>query len=418
MSLEQWEKLYRAIRQPLLKDTLTGFNMNLDRIIPVTRELLDGPSLSKNGLRELRERLITSMQYCTAEEWFVPDAEQYRQFTRSFSQQGNLIIGGQAGIAALHLSRLGVNRVICAVPYHGRESEAILKSRGIIVPDLIPSGHEGYDLEHLVFEYPPGLVPLAKGASPRNNRFIVSPAHDPSSVLLPDACMGSFLSASASCRRAFLSGYQYLRSADDFVTAAGQIAEIREINPDMRVHIEWVSVTDAVVLEGCLQHILPCADSVGLNENELHVLLRHLGTAGIFSDRGETGQLSPVPVIQGALKLFRHLNLMRLHVHTFGYYVLVRNNNRGDPAVSRNALLFAAREVASVAGGTGAALSSQGMQALSMAEGLLEPSVSPGIFLTEDCTVIVIPTLIAQDITRTTGLGDILSSAAFIADEF
>jgi ADP-dependent phosphofructokinase/glucokinase len=418
MKTGHWEELYRNIQKPRLRDSITGFNMNLDQIIPVTRELLDAPFFRQGNLSELREWLVGSMQYCTAEERFVSDIEKYQQFVDSFSRFGSLAVGGQAGIAALHLSHLGVNRIVCAAPAHGRQSADILMNQGIIVPDLLRSGHESRDLVHLVFEYAPGLVPLAEGSIPRNNRFILSPVHDASSVLIPDQCMDSFLSAAATCSRAFLSGYQYLRSRNDYSVAAAQIARIRALNSDMRVHIEWVSVTDPAVLEGCVQHILPCADSLGLNENELMILAGEKGIDSRPDSPGKPGQITPTQIIESAVALFRHLHLKRLHVHTFGYYVLVRCNDCGDPVASRNALMYAARETAAAARGTKTILLPKGMDALCMAEDLLGPSDGPGIFSAEDCTLVIVPALIAQNISRTTGLGDILSSTAVAADEF
>lgn len=413
MSLKTWEELYRTIRRPSLPDTVTGFNMNLDRIIPVTARLLRSPLLSRPDLAELKNRLVHSMEYCTAGEWFVDDPDRYRQITRCFSRMGSCIIGGQAGIAALHLSRLGVNRVVCAAPCHGPESAAILKKAGVFLTGSAAPGPSA-DIVHHVFEYAPGLVPLAKGALPRNNRFIVSPVHEPSSVIVPEACMDRFLADVAPCSRAFLSGYQYLHTGEEFSLAVRAIAEMRAGNPLLRIHIEWVSAMDADVLDGCIRHILPHADSLGLNEHELLLLLRHLGL-NVFP-AGDNGMiiLSPAQILRGAVALCQRLHLKRLHVHTFGYYVLVR---AGDAGQSRNALLFAARELASAAGGAGTTISPDGMQALDKAEEIFGHASSPGIFAAGPFTVIVVPTLIAQGITRTTGLGDILSSTAFVADD-
>ncbi|MCK9580200.1 MAG: ADP-dependent glucokinase/phosphofructokinase, partial [Methanoregula sp.] len=327
MSLEQWETLYRNIRKPRLKDTITGFNINLDRIIPVTGELLASSLFHHPDLSNLRERLMRLMQYCTAEEWHIADPEYYHRITRYFRQAGSRTIGGQAGIAAIHLSKIGVKRVVCAAPHHGRESAAILKNQGIIVPEFDALPDNAADHEHLVFEYPPGLVPLAEGVTPRNNRLIVSPVHKSSSALVPERCMARFLSDIASCERAFLSGFQYLISETDFSGAAGQIGRMKNRNPSLRVHIEWVSIRDNEVLERYTRHILPCADSLGLNENELRFILGQLRIRESHSESSETGSFTPLQVMHGALELCRVLDLKRLHVHTFGYYILII---RGD----------------------------------------------------------------------------------------
>ena len=332
-----------------------------------------------------------------------------------FSSTGSLALRGQAGIAALHIAGLGVLRVVCASPRHGPESAGILRKAGVIVPEFTTGNDPGFDYIHLVFEYAPGLVPLASGVTPRNNRFIISPVHEPASVLIPKPRMEPFLAGIASCTRAFLSGYQYLRSEQDFTTAADQMYQMKNRNSSLRIHIESVSVTDKEVINGLVRHILPAADSFGLNEHELFILLRHLNLSDPVN-RGIT-TLTPAENIKGALALCRHLGLTRLHVHTFGYYILVLRDV-ADATRSRNALLYAAREVAYAAQGTGREISAEGIRALGVAEEIFGKEASPGIFSDGDYVILVILTLIADNSKKTTGLGDIISSTAFVADEF
>ncbi len=98
MDLGIWQELYRHIRNPPLQDTVVGFNTNLDRVIPVTRELLDPSFFHDPDYPVLRARLIQSMQHGTAEEWFVSDTAQYRRFTRMFSSTGSWHLGGRPGL--------------------------------------------------------------------------------------------------------------------------------------------------------------------------------------------------------------------------------------------------------------------------------------------------------------------------------
>ena len=88
--------------------------------------------------------------------------------------------------------------------------------------------------------------------------------------------MDSFLEQIASCRRAFLSGYQYLRTEQEFVTAARQIRMIRNVHPLMRTHVECVSGADRNVMAMMLRHIIPNTDSIGLNERELGLFMHAL----------------------------------------------------------------------------------------------------------------------------------------------
>lgn len=416
MNCDTWQKLYQDIRSPQLNPAVVGFNVNLDRIITVTPALLQSPLLTRPDLFELRSRLLHSMQTCTAEEWFVTDRSRYQQFTRVFSDSGSLAIGGQAGIAAVHLSSIGVPDVLCITHSAGPETGRILINAGVNVLDINPKRTDPLDSIHLVFEYPPGLVPVAEGVVPRNNRFIASPACDPESALIPRDSGDAVVSRVSLYTRAFLSGYQYLLHAREFARAADLILRMKKNTTRMRVHIECVSVTDDAVIEGFARYILPAADSIGLNEHELLLLLHHLCPQD--PSYGIPENLSPVQLVKGALLVCRKSGLRRLHLHTFGYYVLVLRNDCAHPDVSLNALLFASLTTARAAQGSSTDISPVGIGALKQVEDAFGPPRSPGIFLVDTHTVIVIPTIIAHTITKSSGLGDILSSTAFVADQF
>jgi ADP-dependent phosphofructokinase/glucokinase len=282
----------------------------------------------------------------------------------------------------------------------------MLREAGVRVPAAVSAPGSHRDDIHLIFEYGPGLVPLAGGTIPRNNRFIASPKKTAANTLLPAETLRSLIPEISGCTRAFLSGYQYLRSEEEFIRAAEQIRTLKSCNPRMRVHIECVSVTDGEVLAGLMRHILPAADSAGMNEHELGLLL------------GREGQASPEGLASGVLELARKTGLARVHLHTFGYYLLTLRNGQGNPKASCNALLYAARVVADAAGGTGRSISPAGIIAVTRIGRAPGDGTGPGASALGDYQVLAVPTLIASGITKTTGLGDIISSAAFVADPF
>ena len=411
-----WKELYDNVRSVPLNSIIVGFNVNLDRVITVTPELLRSPLLNLPILSELRSRLLQSMQTCTAKEWFVTDPRMYQQFARLFADYGHLVIGGQAGIAAVHLASMGISNVLCITRSPGPDTKKILTEAGVHLLDLKAENGSSFDIIHLIFEYPPGLVPLVKGVTPRNNRFIASPAHTPESVLIPGERMDAFSQGIAQYTRVFLSGYQYLQTDEEFRQAADQCLLMKKNNNRVRVHVECVSVTDKKIINGFIHHILPVADSIGLNEHELVLLLNRLNSnneePGIFEI------LSPVQLVKGALLICKKSGLKRLHLHTFGYYVQVIRNDCAHPEKSRNALLFAARAVAQAAQGTQTEISLAGISAIGEVDKTFGPQISPGIFHTKTHTIVMIPTIIAKDIKKSSGLGDILSSSAFVADQF
>jgi ADP-dependent phosphofructokinase/glucokinase len=416
MDERTWQKLYDNVSCLPSNPTIVGFNVNLDRIITVTPDLLTSLAFNLPVLSELRCRLLHSMQTCTAEEWFVTDLEMYQRFIRIFADYGYLVIGGQAGIAAVHLASTGTSDLLCIAHYPGPETEKILDSAGVHLLDLKKKRERTSDTIHLVFEYVPGIVQVSAGVIPRNNRFIVSPLHPPESILMPGDSLSGLSAGNIPYTRAFLSGYQYLETGEEFRQAADQILLMKKNNPRMRVHVECVSFTDAGVINGFIRNILPAADSIGLNEHELAVLLRNQDSANAEPEIFE--RMSPVQQVNGALEIGKKSGLKRIHLHTFGYYVLVIRNDCVHPEASLNALLVASRAVAQAAQGTYTEISPFGISAYHDIEKRFGPPISDGVFRNTTHTIIMIPTIIVKDISKSSGLGDIISSRAFVADQF
>ena len=412
-----WEALYRDVRGPDPAPVVTGFNANIDHVIPVTASLLsslDGET--GTGFAILRDRLLHSMRYCSADELFIGCHEGFCRFLEFFSDMGAQALGGQAVIAAVQMHRIGMSPVTCAVPAAGPKLRMMLQEAGIRPASFGSGAAEHPDIIHLILEHRPGLVPVAEGIVPRSNRFIVSPIHDPSTAFVPAESEAAFLEQVAACNRAFLSGYQYLRTKKEFASAAGQLRRIRTVHPRMRTHVECVSGLQPEILSLMLRHILPETDSIGLNEHELGMYTHVLGGP----DRppgGDTPAFS-VSLVNEAIALARATGAARVHVHTYGYYLVVLDDGTARPELSRDALVFAAREAAGAAGGGEVAISPEGLRAYDGICTAFGPGGAPGIFHAGSRVIVVVPTRIAQNVRRTVGLGDILSSTAFVADPF
>jgi len=412
-----WENLYQSMDMPRVDPVVTGFNANIDRVITVTPDVLRSlEHLRVKGSDTILGQLKQSMSSCSAGELFIKDPSVFLALSEPFSGSGTLSIGGQAGIAATHLKSLGVTPVTCAVPGAGPGTRGMLRDAGVIPLTFEPGSDNPRDMTHLVFEFSPGPVPPADNVIPRNNRFIVSPLHDASTVLIPDAYLDPFLQQIAPCRRAFLSGYQYLRTEQEFMAAAGQARKIRGVHPLMRTHAECVSGADPRVMAMMLRYIFPVCDSIGLNEQELGLFIRTLQPVDQIS--GVLPPSTPADCVRDAIALADATGVPRVHFHTFGYYFLVLEAGAPSPESSRNALLVAARATATAAGGDGQVLSREGLLAYESVRGVLGKEESPGIFRDADRVVVFIPTYISRNIRKTAGLGDILSSTAFVTDPF
>jgi ADP-dependent phosphofructokinase/glucokinase len=409
--------LYKSLKKPTFTPVITGFNANIDRVIQVTPELLH--TLRRQTGQEFRtlvKLLEHSMRYCSADEIVITDSRIFLALSGFFSTTGSLAPGGQAVIAAIQMRRLSSAPVICAVPGAGPLTRKMLEDAGVCLLSHKQETGNNPDSVHLVFEYDPGLVPVAEGVVPRSNRLIVSPVHDPSSIIIPEVQEAAFLEQIAGCRSAFLSGYQFLRTEQEFVAAKRQLVRIRSVHPRMRTHVECVSGMNPRVVLMMLDHILNNTDSIGLNEQELGLFTRAL--EGHARKSPAVSRSSPVALVHDAVAFAHATGVPRLHLHTFGSYILVLKPETGQPELSRNALLFAAQEAAGAAGGSGTTLSPEGLMAYAEIRTAFGPDEPPGIFRIGDRIVVIIPTWISQHIRKTTGLGDIISSTAFVADPF
>jgi ADP-dependent phosphofructokinase/glucokinase len=412
-----WEKIYQSMKIPHMDPVITGFNANIDRIIQMTPALLRSFELHEvPGFDAILPRLKQSMRYSAADEVIISELSVYQKLSEFFSRSGSLAIGGQAGIAAGNLRRLGIPSVTCAVPGADPQTCSLLQDAGVIPLTFESEASARSDKPHLIFEYSSGLVPPAKGIVLRNNRFIVSPVHDASTVIIPDASMNVFLEQIHATRRAFLSGYQYLRTEREFVTAARQIQLIRSVHPLMRTHVECVSGAGPGVIAMMLRHILPVADSIGLNEQELGMFTRVVRKEDPMSP--SLVPSSPGTTVRDAIALADVTGVPRVHLHTFGYYILILNSETAQPEVSRNALLFGAKVTADSAGLGKQILSPEGLRAYVEIREAYGPDERAGIFEENNRIVILVPTFISKNVQKTTGLGDILSSTAFVADTF
>jgi ADP-dependent phosphofructokinase/glucokinase len=191
---------------------------------------------------------------------------------------------------------------------------------------------------------------------------------------------------------------------------------IRNVHPLMRTHVECVSGADRNVMALMLEHVFPAADSIGLNEHELGLFMQVM--RGSSTRSADIHPSSPVACVRDAVTLADATGVSRIHVHTFGYYILILKSENSEPEVSQNALLLASRVAAGTAGAGEQVLSREGLLAYASIQDSYGPDDMTGIFRIDDHVVVIVPAYISQNVQKTAGLGDILSSTAFVADRF
>ena len=91
-----WHDLYRDLEPPALGRTIVGFNVNIDRIVPVTADLLASLPHTQGELAVFRDRLYRSMQTCTADELFVRDTHVVQGVYPPFQREQYALAGRPA----------------------------------------------------------------------------------------------------------------------------------------------------------------------------------------------------------------------------------------------------------------------------------------------------------------------------------
>lgn len=217
-------------------------------------------------------------------------------------------------------------------------------------------GHVTDDV-HLLLEYDIGEC-WGKYCSPRANRFIVH--SDYSNMMLETldgfgAALNQF-----SPDLLVVGGLQMLDNFPyDVSIRTNKLAELQKLLANLprtvRIHFEMASFTDQVLLQDLLQYVIPYADSLGMNEQELdnlHSLVTY-GNISYVSD--------PYPRIATTLDLMRalyhsleqdkkpeHRQVTRIHIHTLAYQVIATTHGspwRNTRTAAAKASLVANRHV-------------------------------------------------------------------------
>ena len=184
---------------------------------------------------------------------------------------------------------------------------------------------------HLILEYDQGSV-WGRYVSPRANRFIIH--NDYSNMML--ASLESFVKSIHKFNPSLVivGGLQMLDNFQfDPEIRTKKIKEIsqllRSLPSTTRIHFEMASFTELQLLSDLVKYVMPYADSMGMNEQELADLCS-------FFERGNITVVSdPFPRIASTLDKIRILYsymgkktnsqgrpLTRIHVHTLAYQAI------------------------------------------------------------------------------------------------
>lgn len=309
--------------------------------------------------RDLQRVFAYYFRHGAAAERFVSNATLFAELVKAAksADSAEFHIGGNAPLMARRFAYEG-----CEVLLGAHMSP---KLRAELPDGITVAGPEVTDDEvHLLLEYPAGER-WGHLHSPRANRFIIHNDHTNPKL----ASIESFVPELEKFKPKLLV-VSALQMMDNFPFEKGQREKhVREVQTLMKrtdravpLHFEMASYTDTSLLHELVEHVLPYADSLGMNEQELPNLLSILkyGNVSYVSD-----SYPRVATVLDAMRDVYELlkanapkkgstnpadegrrPLTRLHIHTLAFQaILVANDSpwKNSLAAAAKAALTAHR---------------------------------------------------------------------------
>ena len=447
-----WERLYassfKKVRANInnVKGVLLAYNTNIDAIKYLNKDDLE-IRVKKAGKDEVLSysdelpEMITSVPHLLGSIlWSVKHGKAAELFVESCSTRfymkrwgwDELRMGGQVGIMANLLGGVYGVPVIAHVPQLSRLQAELFKNGPIYVPKVEngklklvhPRDFAGDEENcvHYIYEFPRGFR-VFNFEAPRENRFIGSADDYNTTLFVRDEFRERFDEIASRVSLAIISGLQALtkenyREPFDVIKANLDVLGEKGIP----VHLEFAFTPDETVRNEILK-LLPEFWSVGLNEVELASIMEVMGEKGLAEKLLAKDPVDPVAVTEAMLKLAKEIGVRRIHFHTYGYY-LALTDYRGE--FVRDALLFAALaaaakaklgDVRSIDDVVTAMDVPVNEKAKAVEEALAEEyGMKEGIAEVENYRLTFVPTKIVAKPKSTVGIGDTISSSAFVGE--
>lgn len=238
-------------------------------------------------------------------------------------------IGGNAPVMASRLAREGVRNILLGSPdsdYLNRHLPSGITISGTGSSDT--QGNSSVDI-HLLIEYAAGEK-WGSFVAPRANRFIVhSDASNPYITSLEEfhARLPSFRP-----EMVVVSGLQMLdnfpfqgnQGLDRIDKVAEHLTKLRQTMPDTLIHFEMASFTQENLFKRIVEKIIPLADSLGMNEQELPNLVQMFEYGNVtFVAPSDPRTAVILDQMRKVLASPYCKRLTRIHVHTLAFQAVV-----------------------------------------------------------------------------------------------
>lgn len=399
------------------RDVLVGFNANIDVMFDLEDLDIDLDVEPENIQKAESYRDIKSaLKFCieNSENRELELGEIGHEFDGSEER-----IGGQAGIMANFLSGIG-NAVTFYTPFLSQELADMINENVLypvvdgefVLKNVRDASNTDRTKRNLIFEY----------SGEETGRVIFSRKLKGFGSYFRKGVEDHFDKIDEDVDRIILSGFHDVEGNKEakLRKAQKQISKLKT-----PVHLEFVYRNDELS-SLIAQHVISEVESIGLDEDELKKLIDLLDIDVDLEEKVSLGD-----AFQAGKKIIEHFGLERFHLHTYQFHLTIaREDYRFSETRIRDAMLFG--ELCAIENAdTGEIPETSDLESFDMAykhiEGLqelghfqdffdLENFIEEGKARIDDYKVVAIPTVIHENPERLVGMGDIISSGAFVAE--
>ncbi|ABR54512.1 ADP-specific phosphofructokinase [Methanococcus vannielii SB] len=350
-------------------------------------------------------------------------------------------IGGQVGIISNLLSILNLKKIIAYSPILSKkQSQMFNNSENLVFPTefngklVLKKPIDSFGNDELkinrIFEYPENLSISLKNitvTSKRANRFIAASRPENLRIEVHENLKSHLSKIGKMVDCAILSGFQAIKqsyldgkTSDYYLdNAIEDIKLLKSQNPDLKVHLEFASIQDIIIRKKIADYILPHVDCIGMDEAEIANIINSLGYSELSEGILKNSRLEDV--IKASKILLEQYNLDGVQIHTL-YYIMYICKKGG---ILSEESLEKTLEFATILASTKASLGEinttkdleVGLNTPYNKHGNLLKEIAKNISIQkeyEKYNIVLVPSRIVKNPKSTVGLGDTISSGAFV----
>lgn len=399
-------------------DILTGFNANIDVVFDVNDLNLNLEETEPKDLNKVENYsdFKSLLKFCMNEG---ENKEVKRQQIDGINlEKGEKTVGGQGAIMANYLSNMN-NSVVFYTPFLSQELTDKLNDDILypviddqfVLKNIKDASNTDRTKKNLIFEF----------SEDETGRLILSDRIKGFGPYFRGGVEDNFYKMDKNLDRVLLSGFHNIEGNKESKLEKSR-EQLNRINAP--IHLEYVSMSDSTA-KPIMKKIFSEIDSIGCDEFEA----RQLAKLNNIDISGE--QLKIKEAYKVAKKIIEKYNISRFHLHSYKYHLVVTEEDYNvDREKIRDSMLFGSISAIAMAN-KGRIPEEKDLNNINWDEIHLkrldeledfeheydlDKFVEKGHTHLEEYNVVAIPSLIHEDPKRLVGMGDIISSGAFIGE--